>query len=181
MATQTQGTMSSKNLGISAEFPWRLLSFSAIIFGFALFIYLGMVFGYEPYLNSQAGNLNQKISALNQSIDENQQKQIIGFYSQLVNIQDLLKTHKPISSIFDLIEKNTYQSVSYSNLRMSVADKEIRIDGSAPDYETLIKEVALWNKTPEINRVVLENIISQESPLIKNKVEVKFSARLILN
>lgn len=177
--------LQSKNTEFVADIfsglPWRLLSFATIIFGFSLFIYLGIIFGYKPYLNSEIKNLNQKISILNQSIDEGQQKQIINFYSQLVNIRDILKNHKSIFFVFDLIEKNTYQSVSYSNFKMNVVDKEIRIDGTAPDYETLVKETALWNNAPEIEKIILENIALQESSSAKGKSEIKFSARLILN
>lgn len=165
---------------ISPAFPWRLLSFAAIIFGAAVFIYLGMAFGYTPYLDKQVKNLDQKISALNKSIDENQQKQLIGFYSQLINIQDLLKSRKSVLPAFDLIEKNTYQSANYSSMKMNVGGGEIILDASVPDYETLIKEIGLWNKAPEIKKAVVENISLQESPLVKGKTEIKFSLKLTL-
>ncbi|MBI5306649.1 hypothetical protein HZB04_03650 [Candidatus Wolfebacteria bacterium] len=178
MALQTSGTIQSKLTGVFTDLPWRLLSFAAIIFGFSLFIYLGMLFGYIPYLNNEIKKINSQINSLNQSIDENQQKQLLNFYSQLVNIDYLLKNRKPVLSIFDLIEKNTYQSVHYSDLRMNAVDKEIKISGTAPDYETFIRETALLNNNEKINKVILENI-SKDSSKAKN--EVKFTIRLILN
>lgn len=178
MVLQTQKTIQSKIAGIFTDLPWRLLSFSGIIFGFSLFIYLGMVFGYIPYLNSEIKSLNSKIFSLNQSIDENQQKQLLNFYSQMVNIENLLKDRKSVLPIFDLIEKNTYQSARYSSLRMNMINKEIGISVSVPDYETLIKEIALWNSNAKIKKVILESI-SQNSA--KGRDEVQFAVRFILN
>lgn len=168
---------------LSVGLPWRIFIFMLLIFGFSLFIYAGMDFGYRPYLESTINKLNKDISNLNQSIDEAQQKQIVGFYSQLINIQSLLKAHKPISSqIFDLIEKNTYQNVRYDGMVVSMADRSVKISGAAPDYETLIKEFSLFEQIPSIERVILENSNMSETAVKgkESKKEIKFEIRLIL-
>ena len=168
---------------LSAGLPWRLSIFMMLIFAFSLFIYIGMDFGYRPYLESSVNKLNKDISSLNQSIDETQQKQIIGFYSQLVNIQNLLGIHKTITfQIFDFIEKNTYQNVKFDSLTVNAASGDIKIVGIAPNYETLIKELSLFKQAPNIERVILENSnMSEITTKGKESIkEIKFEIRLIL-
>ncbi len=135
-----------------------------------------MLFGYGPYLKSKTRTLDQKLSVLNQSVDEIQQKQIITFFSQMTNIQTLLSKHKTFSYIFDLIERNTYPQTKYSDFKFSVAEMEMKIEGITPDYNKLIKELALYNQSPEVKTVHLENSSSQEG--LK---EVRFSVKLILD
>ena len=65
---------------LSAQTPWRVLILTFTVFIFTVLIYFGMVFGYGPYLKSKTRSLDQKISVLNQSVDETQQKQIITFF-----------------------------------------------------------------------------------------------------
>lgn len=146
-----------------------------IIFIFTVFVYFGIIFGYNPYLKSKTRTLEQKLSILNQSMDENQQKQIITFFSQMTNIQKLLSDYKIYSSIFDFIEKNTYQPIIYSNLKFNVAEMEVKIEGTAPNYEYLVKELALLNKAPEVKAAYIENSVAQELK------DVKFSIRLALD
>jgi len=163
---------------LSIGWPWRLFVFTLIIFFLLVFIYFGVTLGLKPYLKSQIRNSEQKISDLNQSVDESQQKQLLGFYSQLVNIKDIINSRKTISQIFDFIEKNTYQTVGYNILNFNLADREAKIGGLAPDYETLTKEIALFEKSESVEKVMLENSSIGES--IKSKADgVRFTLRLI--
>ncbi len=161
---------------LSAQTPWRVLILTLVIFIFSVLIYFGMIFGYKPYLKSQTRNLEQKISVLNQSIDETQQKQIVTFFSQMVNIQSLLSGHKYFSSIFDFIEKNTHQKITYSDLKFNVSEMDIKIEGTAPSYDLLVNQLAVYNQAPEVKKVSLDSSSAQEG-----SNEVRFSVRLILD
>ena len=169
------GQLRSKEY-LSAQTPWRVLILTLVVFIFTVLIYFGMLFGYGPYLKSKTRTLDQKISVLNQSVDEVQQKQIITFFSQMTNIQTLLSKHKTFSQIFDFIERNTYPKTKYSDLKFSTAEMEIKIEGTTPDYNELIKELALYNQSPEVKTVHLENSSSQEGTK-----DVRFSVKLILD
>lgn len=161
---------------LSAQTPWRVLILTFTVFIFTVLIYFGMVFGYGPYLKSKTRSLDQKISVLNQSVDEAQQKQIITFFSQMTNIQTLLSNHKTFSQIFDFIERSTYPQINYSDFKFSAAEMEIKIEGTAPNYNDLIKELALYKQSPEVKTTQLENSSAQEQSR-----EVRFSVKLILD
>lgn len=153
--------------------PWRLLVFMIIIFGTVIAIYSGMILGYKPYLNSRIKNLDTKINGLSQSINEDQQKNLADFYSQLVNIQSLLNSHPVASKILDFFEKNTHQQIYYLNTNVSLLDKNIKIEGVALNYDILVQQLEVFRQAPEIEKVFLD-----DSRIAQDK-SVNFSIRLI--
>ncbi|MEK7114653.1 MAG: hypothetical protein AAB832_01165 [Patescibacteria group bacterium] len=152
--------------------PWRLLLFTAVVFGTVVFLYFGVVFGYKPFLNSRAKGLDKEIASLTDSIGEEQQKDFISFYSQLVNIQNLLANHAAASKLFDFLEKNTHQQVNYLSLNLSLTEKNLKLDGNAPDYKVLVQQLELFRRAPEINQVFLEDSKLGEG-------NIRFSIRLM--
>jgi hypothetical protein len=176
VAVSFQGTQLRAKEYLSAQTPWRVLILTLIVFFFTVLIYFGMLLGYKPYLKSKTRSLEQKLSVLSQSMDENQQKQIISFFSQMTNIQKLLSDHKIYSPVFDFIEKNTYQQATYLDLKFNIAEMEMKIEGTVPNYEYLIKEIALYNQAPEVKTVHLDNSSVQEASNM-----VRFSVKLILD
>ena len=159
--------------------PWRLLVFTTIVFGLTVAIYFGMVLGYKPYLNSQVKNLDQKIASLGQAIDEQQQKGMANFYSQLINIQNLLASHQTASNLFGFLEKNTHQNVYYSSLNASLLEKSVKIEGNASDYNVLVQQLELFRRAPEIERVLLDDSRSSDTGGINFSIRVIFKPELL--
>ncbi len=137
--------------------PWRLLSFTLIILGLTVITYLGMTFGYKPYLNSRIKNLDAEIANLSQSVDEEQQKNLTNFYSGLVNIQKLLASHPATSKLLDFLGRNTNQKIYYLSLNMSWSEKNLKLDGVAPDYDAITQQLELFRRAPEIENVFLDD------------------------
>ncbi len=137
--------------------PWRLLLFSAIVLGTAIAIYLGISLGYKPYLDSQIKTLDAKIAGLGQTVGEEQQRNLVSLYSQLTNIQTLLDSHTSTSKIFDLLQRNTQPSIYYLDMTLSVAGKELQLEGSASNYNVLAAQLQIFRQAPEIQKVSLAN------------------------
>lgn len=159
--------------------PWRLLVFATIVFGLTVAIYFGMVIGYKPYLDSQVKNLDQKIVSLGQAIDEQQQKSMVIFYSQLINIQSLLASHQTASNLFGFLEKNTHQNVYYDSLSLSLPERNVKIDGNASDYNVLVQQLELFRRAPEIERVLLDNSRSADGGRIHFSIRLIFKPELL--
>ena len=77
------------------------------------------------------------------------------------------------------MEKNTYPEIKYANLSVNAAEREIKIDGMAPNYEILTKEMALLDQSPQTERVILENsrLVEESKGAAK---EIRFNLKLIL-
>ena len=159
--------------------PWRLLVFVVIIFGVTVATYLGMTLGYKPYLNSQIKTLDAKITNLSQAVGEEQQKNLVGLYSQLVNIQSLLNSHPVASKIFDFLEKNTHQQIYYTALNLSLTEKSVKLEGIAVNYGILAQQLELFRKTPEIEKVFLDDSRLTEEGSIRFSIRLIFKPELI--
>jgi CBS domain-containing protein len=140
-----------------AGFPWRILVASIIIFGITVLLYLGMTFGYAPYLNSQIASVNSQFSKLTQSLDEQQQQDLIGFYSQLYNIKTLSAIHLYPSRFFDFLEKNTYSNVRISSAQVGASNGEIKLEGIASDYDVLTNQISAFKFADGVSDVMLES------------------------
>ena len=153
--------------------PWRLFIFSIILFGLVVFIYLGIIWGYKPYLKSQRQSLDQKITEIGGAISESDRENFVNFFSQLVNLQALLNSHIKSSNIYSFLEKNTNQGVYYEGGNLSVAERYLRLDGIARSYDNLNQQLVAFEQAPEIERVILtESQIADKG--------VRFSLQLVI-
>jgi hypothetical protein len=96
-----------------------VLFFSGGMLVLAIAVYLGITFGYDPYLQNEITNTQNKITALNNSISPTDQTNLINFYSQVSNLKILLQKHTLSSQFFSWLEKNTEVNVYYQSLSMA--------------------------------------------------------------
>ena len=170
-----------KTNNFSIGWPWRIFVLMLIILVLSVSVYIGIDLGFRNYLNSQIKDLDQRLASLNQAVDESFKNQLIGAYSQFINIKQLLNNRKTTSNFFSFVEQNTYSTVSYNSLKVDIDSKDIMIDGAAPDYNTLTKQVALFEKSALVEKVSLEKVQIGESSKVKGATEVKFSLKLIMS
>ncbi|MEE8131879.1 MAG: PilN domain-containing protein [Candidatus Paceibacterota bacterium] len=137
--------------------PWRILLLAIIVFSAMVFIYLGMLLGYRPYLNSQIKKVEQEISELNKKIDEGEQKNLTEFYSQLANIQKLFNSHIAASNIFDFLEENTHQDVYFISMDLSIKDREVKLAGLSSSYKVLAEQLELLRLSHQTEQVFLKD------------------------
>src|SRR3989344_6926838 len=117
--------------------PWRFFSISLVIFLAIIFVYLGLIFGYEPYLNSEIQKIDDQINKILEAVSKEEQEKFIRFYSRLTNLKNLLDNHAAASKIFPLLEKITNQKVSYNSFNLRVPERELELEGSADSYVVL--------------------------------------------
>ncbi|MFA5084429.1 MAG: PilN domain-containing protein [Candidatus Paceibacterota bacterium] len=158
--------------------PWRLFIFSIVLFVLVLFIYFGMIWGYQPYLNSSRQSLDGKINEIGGTISEADRENFVNFYSQLVNLQSLLGNHVKGSNIYNFLETNTNQGVYYDGADLSAVDHLIRLDGVANSYDNLFQQLAAFEQAPNISKVVLEQAQAADRG-IRFSIQVIFKPELI--
>lgn len=158
---------------LSVGWPWRLLIFSFLVFAIAIIVYFGMLLGYKPFLNSQIENLNQEIAYLSQQIDEEQQRNLVEFYSQLINVKTLSENHVITSKFLEFLETNTHQDIYYFSLNLSFSENSARIEGVVPNYDILSQQLESFRTSPEVERISLEDSQRAENG-------VRFTVRLFL-
>ena len=138
--------------------PSKLLMFSVSIFIIALVIYLGIIFGYEPYLNAQLDKLNNQISVANSQISPTDQSQLTSYISQTSNVKALLNNHITASALFNYLEKNTDTNVYFNRLSLTVFNDQAQLNGFAQTMNDLVGQLAIWQSSPSITEVDFNQI-----------------------
>ena len=142
---------------IEVGWPWRFLVFAIFIFGLMVVIFLGIRFGYEPYLNKKAQGLDTQISEKNQSLNQVQVDNFVKFYSQVFNFKTLLDKHIFGSNILKFLEENTLKALNYTAFGLDMTRQEIKISGITPNYETLSQQLELFRQNDSVKDISFQN------------------------
>jgi hypothetical protein len=159
---------------VAAGWPKRLFSFSLILFAATVAIYFGLSFGYAPFLESRIAQLEKQIAGLAEQVPAEKQEDFVKFYSQLINLTDLLDNHVFASKIFPVLETYTHPDVYYTSIDLSVPDKRMVIEGAAKDYQTLAAQLEGYKTA----RKEIVNYAISEANLIEGKVVFKANLSL---
>lgn len=140
----------------------QLLMFSATLLFISAALYVGLTYGYEPYLEGKVNDLNNQIQKFSQEIPLADQTKIISFYSQLTNLKSLLDNHVSVSPLFAWLEKNTGPTVYYTKFSLNMGSNQLQIGGTAKSVNDVVSEIKTLEKQEEVAKVVLAGVnISQ--------------------
>ena len=136
--------------------PSRFFSFSITIFALVFVTYLGLTFGYQTFLNQKIKEVRDELDGLEAQVTPEQKENLATLYSQVANIRTLFEEHSLASRFFDMLEAITDTEVSYLDFDMDIENREVSLSGVAASYEDLVSQLALYEQTPEIETVTLE-------------------------
>ena len=158
---------------VPVGWPWKLFLFSLLVLLITFVTYFGLAFGYKPFLDNRIQAIDASLDELSKTVPLDQQQDLIRFYSQLANLQRLLKDHIFASKIFPFLQTNTNKSVAINSLEMKTSERRLSLDGIAGSYEIFSQQLEAFNISPQI-----ENLLVNESSAVDGKV--KFKINLIL-
>lgn len=160
---------------IPVGLPWRLMIFSAVLFGFSIFVFFGLRFGYESYLSAREAEFDKKFEQLASRVSQEDQKKFVNFYSQLANLKRVLDKHSFTANIFSFLEKNTVPTVFYYDATFSIEEgRTLLLGGRADSVDTFVAQLAIFDKAPELERVSLKEQNLESSGDLRFNVELKF-------
>ncbi|MBI5147865.1 MAG: hypothetical protein HZA37_01800 [Parcubacteria group bacterium] len=154
--------------------PWRLLLVTGGLFFVAFFGYFGMAFGYSAYLNSRIADLNNETANLAKVIPESERQSFIGFYSQITNIQELIKSRAAASQFLAFFESNSVRKIRYVTFVLATSENYLKLEGSAESYGMLAQQLEAFRRAPAVERVVLDSSILEEGGTVKFAIGVYF-------
>ncbi|MEK7507926.1 MAG: hypothetical protein AAB602_02480 [Patescibacteria group bacterium] len=152
----------------------KLLMFSGTIFFVVLSVYLGLAFGYTPYLKAQIAKINKDIDQFGQQVSSGDQLKLVNFYSQLGNIKSLLASQIIGLRAFDWIEKNTQVNSYIKNLTVNFTVGQMSYNVSTITMDDALQQVSWLENKPEIEKLGIGGISSSGS-------EWQFSVQLSLD
>jgi Tfp pilus assembly protein PilN len=142
---------------------WALgaLFFSGGILFLTVAIYFGLTLGYQPYLQSQLASVQNQVNTLGKSVSASDQSQLIDFYSQIANLQTLLRRHTFSSQFFSWLEQNTEANVYYRSLALSEGG-QISLSGVAMSEADVNQQVAIFENSPEVSSVTVSSVTAPQ-------------------
>ena len=146
------------NRSISVGFPWRLFLFSAFIFGLTLFVYFGLRFGYHNYLEAKRASLEKQTRGLGKDVNAAERNELIRFYSQFVNLKDVLADHRFASNIFAFLEQTTLPETYYTNASLAADTRKLTLQGKTRSIESLIGQINVFDESRDLENVSLGQI-----------------------
>lgn len=155
--------------------PLKFLTFSFFLFLASILVYVGLSVGYRTFLNSEISKLEESIDELRFQISVDQQENLVKFFSQVSNVEDLLNDHVVTSNLFPILQDSTHSKVAYSGMDVSVDNRKVLIDGVAETFDALVSQLTIYESVPEIERIVLESS-SRTGGVINFKVELTMVA-----
>ncbi len=163
---------------VSVGWPWRMFILFALLFVFSIIAYFGLIFGYKPYVESQIQKTEGELKSLSAQISSNEQSNFVEFYSQISNLKVLLDKHVLSSKLFPLIEEATDQKVVYTATNFIIPDKTLKIQGYASSYQVLAEQLALYENSPWVERVILDDS-SVSGATVKFTIRITFKNETI--
>ena len=157
---------------VSVGWPWRMFILFVLLFACAVITYLGLLFGYKPYVESQITGAEDELKNLSAQISSEEQSNFVEFYSQISNLKGMLAKHVFSSKLIPLIEAATDQKVVYTATNFTIPDRTLKIQGFASSYEVLAGQLALYENSPWVEKVVLDDSATTGA-------NVKFTLRII--
>jgi hypothetical protein len=123
-------------------------------------LYLGLTFGYAPYIENQIVSVEQQSKALDEKVPKEKQDQLIAFYSQISNLSTLLGKHPNTIKIFGWLEANTQPNIYFSKLSFNLATYQLSLIGVGKTPLDIAEQINIFEKASEVSRVNFNNISS---------------------
>jgi hypothetical protein len=152
-----------------------VLFFSLGLLALVVAIYFFLLGFYGPYLGGQLSGLESQVATANQSIASGDETQLVSFYSQVSNVQTLLKNHIVFSQFLSWLEQSTVASVYYTQFSFS-SGTQVTLTGSALTEGSITQQIAIFESSPAVKKTIVTNISASQQTGIWS-----FSVSLVMN
>lgn len=138
----------------------QLLMLAGTLLFISAVLYLGLTFGYAPYIENQIASVEEQSRALDQKVPKEKQDELIAFYSQISNLSTLLNKHPNTVKIFGWLEVNTQPNIYFSKLSFNLATYQLSLVGVGRTPLDVAEQVNIFEGASEVSRVNFNNISS---------------------
>ena len=139
-----------------------LLLFTGGIFVFTLLIYVGLAYGYEPYINGQITQLQGQVTTIAQSISSADQANLVTFYSEITNVKSTLANHVIFSNFLSWLQTNTEANIFYPQMSFS-GGTQVTLSGFAKNESDVNQQLAIFESSPAVKSVTISGIALQNT------------------
>jgi hypothetical protein len=136
----------------------RLLMFSVTLLFISIAGYAGLTFGYEPYLTNRIQEAKSEMDQLSRKASAEEQSKVLSFYSQLVNVKNLIDGHTYPTLLFKWIETATHPNVYFVKFDFNAKNRTVSLLGTAKNVRDVTEQIEIFEKRPEVAQVSFSNV-----------------------
>ena len=157
----------------------KLLMFAATVFIGSIFAYLGLRFGYTPYLANREDTLRLDLETMEQQVTVADRSKLIGFYSQLANLQDLLDNHVFATNVLDFLETNVHAKVYFTRFEMNGETGKVFLVGIADSVADVSEQVRIFETSGELTAATFNNVSAIQNGKWQFDAEINFTQEFL--
>jgi len=158
------------------------------LIGFAIFFgviaFGGGVFGYKIVVQQQIKTQIETLERDKKSFDEKFVQEATRLNTRLIEIKKLLDNHQAPSIVFDIIEKNTLQTVRFNSFKYALDNTKntVNIDASGIglNYESIILQSDQYTKEGVFQSPVFSSVQPNETGIISFSFSANLDPKLFL-
>jgi hypothetical protein len=136
----------------------RLLMFSVTLLFISIAGYTGLTFGYEPYLSNRIQEAKSEMDQLSRKASAEEQEKILSYYSQLVNVKNLIDGHTYPTLLFKWMETATHPNVYFNKFDFNAKNRTVSLLGTAKNVRDVTEQIEIFEKRPEVAQVSFSNV-----------------------
>ena len=159
-------------------FLWSLLRFLFIVLLVLILGFVGLRFGYTPFLKNQIEKQEVAIDELSTKIPESDQENLLRFYFQLADLERLLKSHVAGSKVFTFLESRTNQRVYVTSFSLDATGRKIVFEGIAPSYEIVAQQLSAFESANDVLTAALTEAETEREGRVRFGVALTLSPRI---
>jgi len=135
----------------------QLMAFAITLLLLSVVVFLGITFGFRPYLENRVSALDQQIDDFTRQVPASEQAAIATFYSQLANIRTVLGKHTATPALLSWLEGGTVSQVQLTKVSFNAASRQVQVSGIARDATDVASQVVSLQGLPGVERVDFRN------------------------
>lgn len=159
----------------------KFMRFGAILLVIVLILYFALNYGYLRFLDKKVAGVENKIQALEQEIASQDREEVSLFYSQLINLRNLLSNHIYASQVFNRLELITHPQVFFNNFNYDFNESRLKMDGYSATLPAIAEQLLAFQRTSDFQKVGISDIRQISRGRVSFSLEIFFKSGLVLN
>jgi hypothetical protein len=165
--TVSRPVYKQKGLGFAIIFSVAMLVFSLLSFG--------GVFLYKGSIEQNVSNLSVSLKRAQAAFEPAFISELEGLSSKIKSAKVILKKHKSLLGVFDILEELTLKSVRFSSFDYNAEQPEIILKGEAKSYRSLASQADVFRKNNNIERIEFSDISLKDGGNIGFQIKIIFN------
>lgn len=149
-----------------------LLTWIMIFILLITLVAFGGIFYYQKRLNEQINVLSESVKNEKKKLEAGSINEMIDFSQRIKIGKEILLNHVITSTVFNFLEENTLNRVSFSNFKFS--GKLVVMEGSTEDFTTLAKQIEVLRANSFIKTAEFSNFSLSSDGSVSFNVSLSF-------